>query len=157
MFSPGAFRITNFPLCFFYWRIFAKCRPGKYDFDSSKEALWWKKWPKFAKFGRFKFCFFSNQQIFYDNLQQCIVKNRQGFFCSFFFPTFMSSMYPKLAKHLFPGWSPLWLHHKILKSSFSFTAEFFAKSIHTWKMQFWPIGRIFHGKMAQIRQISKIK
>ncbi len=31
------------------------------------------------------FYFFSNQQIFYDNLQQCIVKNRQGFFFPFFF------------------------------------------------------------------------
>jgi hypothetical protein len=43
------------------------------------KALWWKKWPKFAKFGRLNF-FFSTQQIFYDNLQQCIVENREGFF-----------------------------------------------------------------------------
>ncbi len=35
-------------------------------------------------------------------------------FC-FFFPTFISNMYPNLAK-LFSGWLPLWLQHKILKN-----------------------------------------
>jgi hypothetical protein len=92
MFSPGAFRITNFPLCFFYWRIFAKFRPGKYDFDSYKGFVMEKITQIRQIWKIFYFLFFSNQQIFYDNLQQCTVKNRQGFFFPFFFPTFMSSM-----------------------------------------------------------------
>ncbi len=47
---------------------------------------------------------------FKDKFQQ-VAKNIEGFG---FFPTFISSMQPNLAK-LFCEWLPLWLHHKILK------------------------------------------
>jgi hypothetical protein len=54
--------------------------------------------------------FFSNCQIFNDQFLQ-VAKNIEEFG---FFPTFISSMQPNLAK-LFCEWLPLWLHHKILK------------------------------------------
>jgi hypothetical protein len=87
--SPLALSELPISQCFFYWRIVAKFRPGKYDFDSYKRLCdVTQNSPNFEGLFVFPFFFFffgpPNRQIFYDNLQQCIAKNRQGFFFSFF-------------------------------------------------------------------------
>ncbi len=50
-FAP--FKVQQFCKCFFYWRIFAKFGPEKYDFELYK-VLFKEKGPKFARFWRKK-------------------------------------------------------------------------------------------------------
>jgi hypothetical protein len=65
----------------------------------------------------------------FDGKYQEVVKNFKGF-CFFFFPFFHSSMLPNSTK-LFSGWSPLWLHHKILKGNPASPISLWAGSLNS--------------------------
>jgi hypothetical protein len=92
----------------FFWRNFAKLWFEEYDFNLHRGFFHGKKWPKFARF--------SNKKVswlpYFDDKFQQVVKNINGFY---FFPTFISSLSPNLAKSSY-RWSPLQLHHKIEKT-----------------------------------------
>jgi hypothetical protein len=151
MFSPGALRITNFSLCFFYWQIFAKLWPRKYDFDSYKGFVM----EKMTQIRQIlKIFFFQIDRFFviiYSNVLSRIDKDFLFYF--FLLSCLVCSQ----------NWLKIYSlddHHfgyitKSLRAVFLLLPNF--HQIPTWKMRFWPIGRIFHGKMAQIRQIYKIK
>jgi hypothetical protein len=91
--------------------FFGKISPNfdlKNMISTYTEDFPWKKWPKFARF--------SNKKVswlpYFDDKFQQVVKNINGFY---FFPTFISSLSPNLAKSSY-RWSPLQLHHKIEKT-----------------------------------------
>ncbi len=68
--------------CFFYWQIFAKFQPEKYDFGLSiQKKISWEKWAKFAKFWIKKN---STSPKSYDNLQKVAKEYRRILFFFFF-------------------------------------------------------------------------
>ncbi len=150
----------------FYWRVFAKIRPEKYDFELCK-GFFMEKINQIRHISKRKN---SKSPDFYEKFQY-VAKNIEVFFFFFFFfffPTSISRMYLNLAK-LFSGWSPLWLHHNILKTNpvggicimdqqpiFYWRISSKKRAIKYWKFKIEVILEVFNSQMWGGGKVVKI-